>query len=294
MKLKLFAIIFFLFSNATYAQDGEATEAKKEPDKRPVRSPFANGLLIDNQTIVIPSAKTLEFIIHHRFGTMENGIDDLFGIYAPSNIRLGFNFSILDNLLIGIGTTKDDKLQDALIKWNILQQTRSGSMPLAVTYYGNMAISAKEKSNFDKFSHRFSYFHQLIIARKWCKAFTLQIAPSLTHYNIVDTLTMAGIKHDNFAISASGRVKISSQTSIIFEIDQPLTFWKDPNDSLFYSPKPNIGLGIEFATTDDHAFQIFLGSYSSIINQKNTVYNTNDYTKGEILLGFNMTRSWHF
>jgi hypothetical protein len=43
------------------------------------------------------------------------------------------------------GTTQDYKLQDLEWKYAILQQTRSNSMPVSLSYYGNMVIEATEK-----------------------------------------------------------------------------------------------------------------------------------------------------
>lgn len=283
LLLLSFSVIFTL----GYSQD--TTGTKKKKNDKPVRSPFESGILINNQTIIVPSVNTFEMDIQHRFGTVKNGINDLYGIFAPSNIRMGFNYSIMNGLLIGFGTTKNNMLQDFNVKWNFLKQTRSGSIPIAITYFGNFAIDARARENYPnaksnfKSSHRLSYFHQIIIARKFNRMFSLQIAPSFTHYNLVDSL----MRHDNIVVSLSGRVKISPQTSIIFEYDRQIT---KPDINV---PKPNLGLGIEIST-GSHAFQIFLGSFNAIINQKNNVYNSNDFTKGEVLLGFNITRLWNF
>jgi len=138
MKKYIIGSLILLFGLTTaMAQD---TEPVKKKDK-PVRSPFESGILIDNQTSVIPTAKTLEMLIQHRFGKMGNGISDFWGIYgAGTNIRMGFNYSILDNLMVGIGLTKKNMYTDMQVKWNILQQTRENTIPIAVTVYGNMAI----------------------------------------------------------------------------------------------------------------------------------------------------------
>lgn len=282
-----FTIGFLVCICTAYSQDTTGTE-KKEKDKRPVRSPFESGVLIDNQTIVIPSAKTLDFIIQHRFGKLNSGTFDLLGLYAPSNIRIGLNYSIFDYLQVGIGTTKNNKLQDVNWKWSILRQTRSGSIPVALTYYGNIEYNARDKENFGieyKMPHKITYLHQLIIARKFHRLFSFQLIASYSHYNQVDTIAYPGMKHDNIAISASGRVKVSPQMSVIFEYDHPLT---TPEQI-----KPNISLGIEIGTSS-HAFQIFLGSFDKISYQGNYAYNTNDFTQKDILIGFNITRLWNF
>ena len=121
--MKNFLSILLLIFPALFevAQDQEASK------DLPVDAPFETAILIDNQTVATPYKGGLEFNIHHRFGIVKNGITDIFGIYAPSNIRLGFNYGLTDKLMLGIGLTKDPKnLIDIQWKYAILQQTQSG------------------------------------------------------------------------------------------------------------------------------------------------------------------------
>lgn len=275
----LLAIVLVLFPAFTlFAQESEATT------EVPVDAPFETSILIDNQTVVSPYKGGIEFEIHHRFGTVKNGITDIFGIYAPSNIRLGLNYGITDKFMFGAGTTKDYKLQDFQWKYAILQQTQSGKMPVSVSYYGNLVVDARTKDVFGqegkfKSMHRFSYFTQLIIAHKFNDKFSFQVAPSCAYFNAVDE----GNKNLNFGIHAGGRAKVIGYHSLIVEYDQLLTKQDIP-----VQPKPNLSFGYEIGT-GTHAFQIFVANYSGIIAQRNLLYNTNDLSKGEFLLGFNIT-----
>jgi hypothetical protein len=54
----------------------------------------------------------------------------LYGIYAPSNIRLGFNYGITSKLTVGFGTEKNNKMQEFLLKYAILSQNRGGTIPV--------------------------------------------------------------------------------------------------------------------------------------------------------------------
>jgi hypothetical protein len=275
----LLAILLFIFPVFTIF-----TQAQETTTDAPVDAPFETAILIDNQTVVSPYKGGLEFEIHHRFGTVKNGITDIFGIYASSNIRLGLNYGITDKLMIGGGTTKDSKLQDVQWKYAILQQTQSGSIPVSLSYYGNVVLDARSKDAFGpavnyREIHRFSYFTQLIASRKFNDKFSVQVAPSFFYYNAVDQ----GLKNANFAIHAGGRAKIIGYNSIIFEYDQLLT-----KQDIAIQPKPNLSIGYEIGT-GTHAFQIFVANYSGIINQKNLLYNTNDFASGGFLVGFNIT-----
>jgi len=260
-------------------------ETDQEDGKLPVRSTFETTSLIDNPTVMTPFAKQLQLNIIHRFGTVKNGITDLYGLYASSNIRMALNYGITDRIMVGVGTTKDYKLQDLNWKAALILQNRSGSVPVSVSYYGNLVIDASNKANFgnpDRFKeiHRFSYVTQVIVARKFNEAISLQAAPTFIYYNAVDTTR----KNVNLGVSVGGRVKISDSKAIIFEYDQPLTSAKVKDSD----PKPNLGLGLEIGTAT-HAFQVFVSTARDIMQQRNFVYNQNDFTKGEVLMGFNIT-----
>ncbi len=296
-NIKIYAtIILMCLGLTTWAQGAEpvkpdSTEnAGNGKDKRPVRSPFACGSILNNQTTVNLKKKTLEMMMQHRFGTFDKGYEDLWGVFGAANIRIGFDYGIIDRIQAGFGVTKNGMFWDFCAKGSILQQTRSNSMPLSVTYFGNIAVSAKkDETRYKKGAHRMSYFHQVIVSRKFADWFSVQVAASYIHYNIVDSV--AGTNHDNFAVSASGRFRVSPQSSVLIEFDYPLT-----NTGIDATEtKPNLGLGWEIATSS-HAFQIFVASANGIIPQQNIVYNSNDFTKPKqgLILGFNITRKWGF
>lgn len=287
--LKALLVTVFLGSSQFLIAQEEDQESK---DTRPVRAMFESPYLIDNQSVEVNQAKTLEFVMQHRFGVVEEGLSDIFGIYGPANIRLGISYAPIKNLSLGFGTTKKNKYQDFNLKYAIFQQTRSGSFPVSITYYGNLAIDSRKKEIFINSTDRFSYFHQLIIARKITPALSIQVAPSLSHYNAVNGYVEGNsikgqMDNDHIAVSLAGRLKISAQSSIIFDYDQPIT------DHFTNNPHPNLALGFEIATSS-HAFQFFLGNYSGIVPQENNVFNLNDYELGKFLIGFNITRNWNF
>lgn len=299
MKKYIFSIVVLLIGlNFAFSQD--TTAVVKEKDV-PVVAPFESGILIDNQTCVIPAAKTLEFLIQHRFGTMENGIKDVYGIYSSANIRLGVNYSIMNNLMVGYGLTRNKMYSDFQVKYNVLQQTRKNTIPVAVTLYGNMAIDGREKTTFEgvgedstySFSNRFSYFGQVIIGRKFCDWFTLQATASFTHYNKVQS----DMDHDKIGIGVNGRVKFSPQSSVIFQFDAPLKIkgiTEQANFDEMDQPNPNVAIGYE-VSTGTHAFQIFISNTVGIVPQENYVYNQEDWKKiSNWRFGFVMTRLWGF
>jgi hypothetical protein len=271
---------------------GQVEEASTK-DTRPVRNTFESIWLIDNQTVMVPFKGTFEFDIQHRFGVVKNGYDDFWGLYAPSNIRLGFNYVLIEKLMLGFGFTKQNLTWDFSAKYALLSQGRQGGSPLSVSYFVNTAIDTRKKDNFLNNTDRFSYFHQLMIARKVTENFSVQVAPSLSHYNAVEGYINSEMEidgkmnNDHIAIAASGRYKIRPAIAIIANYDQPITQHKTNN------PNPNISFGLEF-TSSAHAFQIFAGNYYSIVPQRNNMFNRNDFEDGQFLIGFNITRLWNW
>lgn len=286
VKVLLILILTIFSSTQSFSQESDSTEAvvvKPTKNNRPVKDMFESGVILNTQTVEIPTAHTLEFMIQHRFGKLNSEDFDLLGLYAPSNIRIGLSFSLTNNLLVGIGTTKNNKLQDVNWKYAILKQTRSGSIPLSVSYYGNAAVDLR-KDMYPEFTNRLSYYHQVIFARKFSNRISAQIAPSYSYFNTVDSL----IERSGLGVSVSGRVKVREALSVVFEYDQHFT----KQVEALLPVKPNLSLGIE-AATSSHIFQIFVGTPDAIVNQHNDMYNTNDFTKKDLLIGFNITRLWN-
>lgn len=278
---KILLLAFLLIPFIGFTQEEEVKEEKVK--ERLERDAFESTNIIDNPTNVLLAKNALEVQMQHRFGLINGGTNDLAGFWAPANIRIGLSYGIHERLTIGYGTTKFNRLQDFFWKVALLRQTRSGSMPISVTYYGNFTIDARKKETFNMIQDRYSYFNQLIIAKRFSPNVSFQIAPSVSHYNLVDKT----MQNDLVSVAIGGRVKISPQTSILIDYSQPITQFDDNQ------PKPGFSIGAEFATSA-HEFQIFLSNYNGIVQQKNYMFNQHDFFKGDFLIGFNITRIYNF
>ncbi len=285
------ALLMVFHTHPILAQQDEAAEK----DLRPVKGMFESTWLIDNQTAIIPFKGTFEFDIQHRFGTWNNGYDDFYGIFAPSNIRMGLNYVPIEKLQVGFGFSKDNRLLDFHAKYAILQQARVGGSPVNLTYLVNMSIDPREeeKSGFVETTDRFAYFHQLMVARKFNDFISLQAAGSIAYFNFAEATTDTEGNYlgrrNNMVVSTSflGRCKVTNTMGLIANFDVPLT------EDEFTTPKPNISFGIEL-TSSSHAFQIFVGNYKWLVPQYNHMLSQNEFGNNDILIGFNMTRLWNF
>ncbi|UJH66650.1 DUF5777 family beta-barrel protein [Allomuricauda sp. SCSIO 65647] len=277
-----FALLLFPFY--IFSQE----KAKDSVIDKPERPAFESSFIIDNPNNVLFSKNTLEVQMSHRFGLIDGGNNDMLGFWGPSNIRIGVAYAIHERLTLGFGTTKFDRLQDFNWKVGIINQTRSGRIPVSVSYYGNFTIDARKKENFSLDQYRYSYFNQLIIARRFSPKLSMQLAPSISHFNLVEDR----MRNDVIGIAFGGRYKISDQTSILWDYSQPFTHHLN-GERLAIDPEPGISLGFEFATSA-HAFQLFITNMNGIVPQQNYIKNTNDFFRGQILFGFNITRNYNF
>jgi hypothetical protein len=303
----LFILLFSLIPVFSFAQDGATDSTVVKVKDKPVRAPFESGFLIDAQTTVIQPVHTLEAVIQHKFGTVENGHSDLWGIYAPgANIRIGLDYVLFKDFQVGAGITKKNMTTDLSAKWTIMRQTQKNTNPVAIAIYGNMGIDGRNISEFGsgvvqvahqagtyndfKGVDRLSYFSELIIGRKFTDWLSVQAAVSFTHYNSVDM----EYDHDKVGLHFNGRIKVSPQGSIIFNYDEPLKIKDISEQQEFVNPSlPNLAFGYEIST-GTHAFQIFMGTANGLLPQDNIMWNHNDYQNGQFLIGFNITRLWGF
>jgi Membrane bound beta barrel domain (DUF5777) len=314
------------------AQDSTTAtiDASVAPKAKPVKNTFQSMWIVDNQTVMVPVKGTFEMDIQHRFGVVKNGYADFWGFFAPSNIRLGVSYSPINKLNIGIGVTKttstiipyEEKpskvsgpFWDGSVKYSIITQTK-GKYPVSITYYANAAINTKRDTAHEIYKDiypsinfgRFSYFHQIIIARKITDKLSVQIAPSVSHHNVVngyftrrDSANLKvnpQMKFDHFAIALAARYKLTNVTSVMINYDQPITKHVTNN------PNPNVSFGLE-SNTSSHSFQLFCTNYFFLTPQTNNLYNSNSpfkYTDvagkkvegGQFLIGFNITRLWNY
>ncbi|MDP3394276.1 DUF5777 family beta-barrel protein [Sediminibacterium sp.] len=278
------------------AQDSTAVTETIVKKKSYTRNTFEGNFLIDNQTVMVPIKGTFEFDIYHRFAPIDKGFTDLFGLFGSANMRLGFSYSLLNDLQIGFGANNHNMQVDFNAKYAIVKQTRDNAMPVSVTFFGDIAMDTRAKSSvlpIVNTTDRLSYFSQIMVARKISEKFSLQGSINYTHFNNVEgylddkNVVQPKMKNDHLSFALTSRYKISPKTSIVFNYEQPLT------THYMNNPKPNLSLGLDMKSSG-HDFQVFFGNYGYTVPQNNSFLNQNDYAKGQYVIGFNMSRLWNF
>lgn len=254
--------MLIIFPATTLAQEDE------EIDTRPVRDPWGTIRLVDNPTTLNLYKGALHLEINHRFSEITR-YDELLGIFGTANTRLAINYGITDKIQAGFGTTKDYKLQEFEWKVALLTQTRSNSMPVSLSYYGNAVIDARGEENFApgnkyKFNQRMSYLTQVVASHK-VGSYSFLLTPSVAWFNGVAD----GHNNFNAAVSVGVRAQVIGFHSLILEYDQPLT----SHEAI--ETYPNLAFGAEIGTST-HSFRVFACNANTIVKQYNMFYNTNN------------------
>jgi len=302
MKKSILFILLtgFVFSY-TFAQDSTSVETPAF-----AVTAFESNYLVDDQTTVVYDKKTLGFAIQHKFATIDDGISNLWGIYgAATNIRLAMEYVPVKNLQIGAGISRKKMMTDLNAKYSILQQTSDNKMPVGLAVYGVIGLDGRGADKFEsgtvvdtkgqttpnpiEFSDKISYFSQVIVSRKFTEWLSVQGGASFTHYNMVGW----DENHDLFALHALGRVKVSPQSSLTFNYNQPLKIESISEQTTMPDYKPTVAIGWQISTFT-HAFQIYVSNAPNMLPMENMMYNRAKFDKNGIAIGFTITRLWAF
>ncbi len=163
--------------------------------------------------------KELEFIIAHRFGRVNTGFEQLFGL-DQSNIRFSFEYGLSDDLTAGLGRSSFEKTYDGYLKYRLLKQKKGkNSFPFAVSLFGSIAAKSQKAvpGNERTFEESLFYVGQVLIAKKVNSSFSVQVTPTYVHRNLT---AIAADPHDIFALGFGTRVKLNTRVSLNAEYFQ--------------------------------------------------------------------------
>lgn len=285
-KLKSVIALILFFPLLSFSQDDMMDLfADEEPKIEYTDATFKTTLLVIGQTVENPPNGNLIFNVQHRFGTLNSGWYDFWGL-DQANTRIGFQYGVNDWLGIGIGRSTYLKSYDGWVKVKILRQsTGLRKIPITIDYFGSMAISAlkwQEPDRTNYFSSRLSFANQLLIARKISSGVSLQLMPTMIHYNLVEN---SEDENDVWSLGAGGRFKVSKRISINLEYYYMLS----QKTAEMYENPFSIGVDIE---TGGHIFQLYLTNAEGIIEEHIIGRTTGKWLDGDIRIGFNISRAF--
>jgi hypothetical protein len=283
-KLCLFLLLLagFPFSSIL-AQDLMDMLKDDQPKTEYAYATFKTTRLVLGQSVENPATGTLQFLIEHNFGRVNQGAYELFGL-DQSTIRLGLEYGINDWLSVSAGRSNYQKTADGAIKAKILRQsTGAKNMPLSLSVYSDMTINGMKWANTDRknyFSSRLAFTSQLLIARKFSNALSIQLTPTLVHKNLVAKRTDP---NDIYALGAGGRIKVTQRTSLNAEYFYVFNGQKNTDLQNAFS----IGCDIE---TGGHVFQFRVTNAQPMFDRAFITETKGKWSKGDIFFGFTINR----
>ncbi len=247
-----------------------------------VHRTFRGLRVINGHSIETLYEGELELLIEHRFGRINGGLYELFGL-DQATMRLGLDYGITNRLNIGVGRSTYGKHLDAYVKYKIAAQTADERIPLTLTAV--MTVAAHMLRPVDPeipipVQSRLAYSHQLLIARKWSERLSTQFMPTLVHYNLVDTRDE---HNDVLAMGVAVRYQLAKNLAVTAEY-----YYKLPGQLAADKYDP-VGIGFDI-NTGSHVFQLHFTNAQSMIEKAFIGETRGNWLAGDIHFGFNMTR----
>ena len=284
---KLIGFLFALaISISAQAQDDlmkmldEETSKDAKPDF--ATATFKSTRLINGHTVENVAGGVLDFRISHRFGYINSGAYELWGL-DNATTRIGLDYGLSNRWMIGFGRSTYLKQYDGFTKFKILRQS-SGTKTMPITLSAVAAMIYKsvhfdDPTRENYYTSNMSYAFQLLLARKFSEGVSFQLMPTLVHFNLAPGTS----PNDLYSIGAGGRVKISKRVSINAEYyyQLPGFKWDDTYNSFA------IGVDIE---TGGHVFQLQFTNSTGMTEPTFINQTTGDFWSGDVHFGFNISR----
>ncbi len=284
--------VFALCLGSVHAQDdllSMLNEQAEVPEKEPVTAIFKGTKVINGQSPELPAHGVVQFMILHRFGAFSD--DFFYNFFGLDNaeIRLSLEYAPLHWLSVGGGRSSFQKTYDGFVKYRIFRQsTGTKGLPLSVVGYSTANIQTLKWQDGlpHNESERWSYSHQLILARKFNDRFSLAVTPMVVHFNAVERATDP---NDVFAVGLGGRFKLTNRLSFNAEFFPQLnpTEYGSEGQTETYENSLSMGFDIE---TGGHVFQLFFTNSRGLNDPSWLARTPGSWANGDIYFGFNISR----
>ena len=282
--MKYIVYIFLLSSFFAFAQDDLLSEIDTASDVNEFASATFKGLKVVNfESTKLVAKKQFTFIVAHRFGSLENGFDNFFGL-DDAVTRLNFVYGISDAVNVSMSRSSYQKIYESAIKYRLLRQQENG-FPFTLVGYNSILINTGlDKANLPllEFKHRIGYTAQLLLSRKVNSKFSAQLMPTFFHDNYVVTNSQ---DNSQFALGLGARYKLGKRWSINADYGWHLN---RAGDSPFKNPL-SIGFDLE---TGGHVFQLHFTNSTSMIYKGFITETVGDWLDGGVHFGFNISRAF--
>ena len=283
---KIFLTVFLILASLQLSSQDllDILELEAPVTENIVSATFKGTRIVNGHSIENRKNKELEFIISHRFGRVNTGFEELFGL-DQANIRFALEYGLTDDLTVGLGRSSFEKTYDGYLKYSLLKQkTGVNAFPFAVSLFGSIAAKSQKAIPGEErtFAESLFYVGQVLIAKKVNSSLSVQLTPTYVHRNLV---AIDADPHDIFALGFGTRVKVSKRVSLNAEYYQQF----DKLESI--NARNSLAFGVDIES-GGHVFQIILSNAITMVEKSFITETTGNFFGGDIHLGFNLSRTF--
>lgn len=245
---------------------------------------FRGTRVINGHSIETVHTGELEFLISHRFGFLNRGVYDLFGL-DQATMRFGFEYGFSDRLMLGFGRSTYGKHYDAFAKFRLVRQRTNNYVPISITLLATAAINTLKPTdpNFPlPIQSRLAYTWQLLIGSRINDRFSIQLMPTIVHYNLVET---AEDHNDLVNLGIAARYRFSKNVALVVEY-----YYVLPGQRAEEHPNA-LAIGFDI-NTGSHVFQLQFTNATGMIEKAFIGETTGYWKNGDIHFGFNIARTF--
>jgi hypothetical protein len=286
MKMLRFVLLIVVCTTNLYAQDDLLNELSKQDSAQqiPVTATFKSTRVVNGHSVETMKKKHLDFRISHRFGRLNSGAYQFFGL-DQATMRMGFEYGVTDDFMIGVGRSTSQKVYDFFGKYKVLKQSSGArSVPVSITIFGGTGVATVNKEL--EFQDKLYYSAQVLIARKFGERLSLQLSPTYLFRNKPEIL---GDEKLLLAVGIGGRFKLSKRVSLNGEYFYTAREKNTPTAP--YYDSMSFGVDIE---TGGHVFQLHFTNSLGMIEKQFIGETAGTWGKGDIHYGFNISRTFSF
>ncbi len=287
----LFRIILIIFLQSNFVVIGQEDWSFENNQNKKL---FLDTRAINGHSVNVLKEKILDLRITHRFGEIgtNESYRTLFGLDNSSDVRIGLEYGLTENIMIGAGRSKGAgpflEVWDGFTKFNLYNNEKT---PLKITLASKVFLTSmksttnpSELTYFSKFIHRLTYHNELLIAFKPLKKLTFQLSPGFTYRNL------ANYQDNNFnaVLGVVMRLHLFKKVSILTE------YFANRNSSNyrknnFVNP---FGIGIEI-NTYGHVFLLNFVNSKGIGEGQFIPYTSSKWSEGQFRFGFTIARKFN-
>ena len=281
---QIFTSTFLICTLIVFSQDELLSEIDTVIEEPTYASAVFKGLKVINfESTKLVAKKGFNFIVSHRFGTVKNGFQNLFGL-DEAVTHLNFVYGLSDNINISASRSSNQKIYEVATKFRLVNQ-QAGKIPFTVVGYTSvLANTSLDTDNLPKleFKHRLSYVAQLLVSRKMNNNLSLILSPTFFHDNY---LTDDFQENSQYGVGLGGRYKLGKRWSLNTEYGMHLN---RSENSLYKNPF-SIGVDLE---TGGHVFQLLFTNSQSMNTNGVFGTSTGEWGESDVYFGFNLARSF--